>query len=50
MAIGNDFEVQADGDIRHISGSTVYSMLDLHVWLQGLADDANASGDDNVSI
>ena len=50
MAIGSDFEVQADGDIRHISGATVYTILDLHAWLQDLADDAAASGDDNVSI
>ena len=50
MAIGSDFEVQADGDIRHIAGTTVYTVLDLHKWLQDLADDAAASGDDNVSI
>lgn len=50
MPIGSDFSVASNGDIRHISGSTVYSVLDLHQWLQDLADDANASGDDNVSI
>lgn len=50
MAIGNDFSVAVNGDIRHISGTTVYTVLDLHQWLQDLADDANASGDDNVSI
>lgn len=50
MAIGSDFSVAANGDIRHISGTTVYTVLDLHQWLQDLADDANASGDDNVSI
>lgn len=50
MPISADFEVQADGDIRHISGTTVYTVLDLHEWLQDLADDAAASGDDNVSI
>jgi hypothetical protein len=50
MAIGSDFSVASNGDIRHISGSTVYSALDLHAWLQDLADNAAASGDDNVSI
>lgn len=50
MAIGDDFSVAVNGDIRHISGTTVYSVLDLHQWLQDLADDANASGNDNVSI
>ena len=50
MPIGSDFSVASNGDVRHISGSTVYTYLDLHQWLQDLADDANASGDDNVSI
>lgn len=50
MAIGDDFEVQADGDIRHIAGATVYTVLDLHAWLQDLADDAAPAGDDLVSI
>lgn len=50
MAIGTDFEIQSDKDIRHVSGSTVYTVLDLHAWLQDLADDASASGDDNVDI
>jgi hypothetical protein len=50
MAIGSDFEVQSNGNIRHLSGTTVYTVLQLHEWLQDLADDANAAGDDNVSI
>lgn len=50
MTINTDFSVATNGDIRHISGATVYSVLDLHQWLQDLADDAAASGDDNVSI
>ena len=44
------FEIQTDGDLRAVAGSTVYSVLDLHAWLQDLADNAVASGDDNVSI
>lgn len=50
MAIGNDFSINGSGDIRHISGTTVYTVLELHQWLQDLADDASASGDDSVSI
>lgn len=47
MAIGSDFSVVGT-DIRHISGTSVYTVLQLHEWLQDLADDASASGDDNV--
>jgi hypothetical protein len=50
MAIGADFEIQADGDIRHVSGSSTYTVLEFHRWLQGLADDAAASGDDIMDI
>lgn len=50
MTISNDFEIQGDGDIRHIAGTAIYTCLQVHEWLQDLADDAAASGDDNVSI
>lgn len=50
MAIGADFEIQADKDIRHVSGTATYTVLELHRWLQGLADDATASGDDLMDI
>lgn len=50
MAITSDFSISAGGDIRHVSGTTVYSVLDLHAWLQDLADDASSAGDDAVSI
>lgn len=50
MAIENDFSIAANGDIRHASGTTVYSVLDLHAFLQDRADDAAAVGDDEVSI
>lgn len=50
MAIGSDFSVASNGDIRHISGTTVYTVLELHEWLQNLADDAISSGDDSISI
>lgn len=50
MSISNDFSISATGDIRHVAGSTVYSVLDLHAWLQDLADDAQASGNDALDI
>lgn len=50
MAIGDDFSVNSSGDIRHTSGTTVYSVLALHEWLQSLADDANSTGNDDVSM
>lgn len=50
MAIGDDFSVSSGGDIRHVSGSTRYTVLQLHRWLQDLADDAAAAGNDVVDI
>ena len=51
MAITDDFTVAVDGAIRHVSGTTVYSVLDLHQWLQDMADDpSTAISGDNVSI
>ena len=50
MAIGDDFSVNIDGDIRHVSGSTTYTVLELHRWLQDLADDQVASGNDLIDI
>lgn len=50
MTIDVDFSVASNGDIRHISGTTIYSALDLHAWLQDLADNSTAAGDDNLSI
>lgn len=50
MAIADDFTVAVNGDIRHASGSTNYTVLELHRFLQGLADDAEASGNDLVDI
>lgn len=46
----NEFSIAANGDVRAISGTTVYSTLELHAWLQDLADNSAASGDDNLSI
>jgi hypothetical protein len=50
MPIGSDFSVSSNGDIRHVSGTTVYSVLELHQWLQDLADDSAYSGNDILDI
>lgn len=51
MGIADDFSVGLTGDIRHTSGTTVYSVLALHEWLQDKADDASISvAGDNLSI
>lgn len=52
MAIQDDFQVNIAGDIRHTSGTTHYTVLELHRWLQDMADDAAAStsGNDLVDI
>lgn len=50
MPIASDFSISATGDIRHVSGTTVYSVLELHAWVQDLADDAAASGNDLLDI
>ena len=51
MAIGADFSVdRATGEIEHTSGSTTYTVLELHRWLQDLADDASSTGDDELDI
>lgn len=46
----SDFSISAGGDLRSAAGSTVYDVLDLHAWLQDLADNAGPTTDDNVSI
>lgn len=56
MAIGDDFEIQNDKDVRYIgaahgaSGAGYYTVLQLHRWLQDLADDASSSSDDFMDI
>lgn len=50
MAIGDDFEIQNDKDIRYTGTTTNYTVLELHRWLQDRADDASASGDDYMDI
>lgn len=52
MPIATDFQISATGDIRRQAGATteVYSVLALHAWLQDLADDAAAAGNDLLDI
>lgn len=51
MTIADDFSVSVSGDIRHVSGSTHYTVLALHRFLQGIADDqAPATSNDVVDI
>lgn len=56
MAIATDFSVAANGDIRYegaahgAAGAGYYTVIEFHRWLQDLADDASASGDDLLDI
>jgi len=51
MPIKDDFSVdRATGDIRHVSGTDTYTVLEFHRYLQDLADDAAAVGDDQLDI
>ena len=43
MAIADDFSVATNGDIRHVSGTTHYTVLELHRFLQDLADNPQAT-------
>ncbi|MBW2032040.1 MAG: hypothetical protein JRI94_00385 [Deltaproteobacteria bacterium] len=51
MAIADDFTVAVNGDIRHSANANHYTVLELHRFLQDLADDENpATADDYVDI
>jgi hypothetical protein len=50
MAIADDFSVAVNGDIRWTGTTSNYTVLAMHRFLQDLADDAQASGDDLVDI
>ncbi len=56
MPINTDFEIQADKNIRYIgdvhggASPGYYTVLELHRWLQDLADNATETGDDFMSI
>lgn len=53
--IATDFTINASGNVRQMAAfvpgtSARYTTLELHAWLQDLADNAAAAGDDLVSI
>lgn len=55
MAIADDFNIDSNNNIRantaFVPGThSRYTTLELHAWLQSLADDAAASGDDLLDI
>ena len=52
MAIGDDFTITQTGDIRADTPAATYTALELHRWLQDLADNASTAGgaDDILDI
>jgi len=56
MAIANDIAINGSGDIYYTgaahgaAGAGYYSVIELHRYLQDLADDATAAGDDLIDI
>lgn len=55
MTIATDFSIDSSGNVRQVSAfvpgtNTRYTTLELHAWLQDLADNPTTSGDDLVSI
>jgi len=50
MAIADDFSVAVNGDIRYTGASTNYTVLELHRFLQDLADNSSSAGDDLLDI
>ena len=55
MPIATDFSIDINGNVRQMAAfipgtSARYTTLELHAWLQDLADNASTAGDDLVSI
>ena len=50
MAIADDISVAVNGDIRYTGTTANYTVIELHRFLQDLADDAVSSGDDLLDI
>jgi len=50
MAIADDISVAVNGDIRYTGTTDTYTVLELHRFLQDLADNASSSGDDLIDI
>jgi len=50
MAIEDDISVAVNGDIRYTGTTANYSTIEFHRYLQALADNAEAAGDDLLDI
>jgi hypothetical protein len=50
MAIGDDFRIYPNGDIRYVGSGVTYTVIQFHRWLGDLMDNAQASGDDMLDI
>ena len=56
MTINSDLSVSSTGDIRRVGDAHgeaapgYYSVIELHRWLQDLADDASSTGNDAIDI
>jgi len=50
MAIGDDFSIDLNGDIRYTGSGTNYTVIAFHRWLGDLSDDAQAAGNDIMDI
>lgn len=50
MAIGADYSIAANGDIRYTGAGTNYTVIAFHRWLGDLMDDAAAAGNDILDI
>ena len=48
--VATDFSIASNGDLRTTAGTSVYSTLDLHQWLQSLAGNPAPLADDLLSI
>lgn len=48
MAIADDFSIALNGDIRHVANTNLYTVLDLHRFLQDNADNASAATSDDL--
>lgn len=50
MAINDDFSIAVNGDIRHVSGTTTYTVLEFHRYLQDYADNASVVSNELIDI
>lgn len=48
MAIADDFSIALNGDIRHVANTNLYTVLELHRFLQDNADNASAATSDDL--